>query len=130
MRAPDKTFRSEIMAYRHRLALTKQDGTKGTLISEVLDRWERRADVEQIWEKIERASPAKNLPPPALFIARVLSSCNWSDALSGVVREAPAVKERAESRALRHAREKQFHEAGEIYTALGDVIENSKVLTR
>jgi hypothetical protein len=130
MRAPNKTFRSEIAVFRRHLPLKQSDDPKGIFISEVLDRWEKHADTEEIWKKIQRSSAAENLPLPAIFIARVLSSCNWSETLSNVIPELPALEARSKTLATRRQRENRFTEAGEILSTLGNLIENSKFLTR
>jgi len=104
MRAPATSFKSELAAYRQRLEASHQElgpHWKCQLALEVLDRWEKHADVEKIWDTIRPKLPTD--PSVAgQFIATVLLHRIKAREIEAVIARLPDVVTKNKARTRRH----------------------------
>ncbi len=71
MRAPSPSFRADLATYR-KLIEQGPDDDQRALILKILDNWEKRDDVEEIWESMGALLPLR--PPGGFFIYAVIQS--------------------------------------------------------
>jgi hypothetical protein len=88
MRAPSPSFRTELATYCADLAANREHFSDRdyALANEVLDRWEKRDDMEEVWSTIKAKCPHW---PPRDFLLDVLASSSRASKLDAIIRDLP-----------------------------------------
>jgi hypothetical protein len=106
MRAPARSFKSEITAYRQWLD-TFGDAER-RLAVKVLDSWERHLDAERIWSTIEKNLQAEVMPSARDFITFVLERA-WTAVQLGIrISQFPIVESEVDDRIEHHRKNKRY----------------------
>lgn len=107
MRSPGKSLRSEIAAYRARVAAHQVDDLRRKPALQLLDRWKDHASVETTWDMIAAAIPAESMVTAQEFISYMIERRDIAEALREVVEQGPSLESKARTQAIRAIRSKQ-----------------------
>lgn len=89
MRAPSPSFRADLATFR-KLIEQGPDDDQRALILKTLDRWEKRDDIEAIWDSVGALLPLR--PPAGFFIYAVIQSRRDTERLKRETKNFPQLK--------------------------------------
>jgi hypothetical protein len=92
MRAPSPSFRAELAAFR-KLIEQGPDDEHRALVLKILGRWEKRDDVEEVWESMGALLPLR--PLAGVFIGAVIQSRRATEQFTQATKNFPQLKKDA-----------------------------------
>ena len=126
MRAPSRSFGTELEVYREKLIADNKEHPDLPLWLKVLDRWRRHTAAEQIWQTLKNKVPAGDMLTEEEFIWLVLEQrLIVLEPLIKVVDGLPGKKQLVDHRTKRHMKEKKHTQIALENELLGRALDQS-----
>jgi hypothetical protein len=122
MRALSPSFKSELEAYRQRLAKERADYPRLAFALQVIDRWHDHTDVETIWDTIKEKLPA-DAATAEQFIDLVLQRWDTATELNERVPKIPDIETKSRSWIKRHLQKRKYGQIARETGLLDDLLE-------
>jgi hypothetical protein len=106
MRAPSRSFRAEIAAYRDKLVADNDGHPQLQAWMKVLDNWSRHLGAEDIWTTLKEKLPTEIMLTEEEFIFLVLDRRFQLERLNNVIGVLPAVERQIDHQEKRNLKEK------------------------